>query len=140
MTRASLSSRRPQVPGEMYQTAARRHTLELLKNERRYLTAAAIHRLLKPKTPKLALSTIYRTLEALQETGAVTSRSDSSGEASYIFCGEAHHHHAICRNCGHVDEVDCDAMDAFATALLKKQSFELADHSLEFYGLCARCR
>jgi Fur family ferric uptake transcriptional regulator len=140
VTRASLSNRRPPASGEMYQTAARRYTLELLKSEQRYLTAAAIHRLLKPKAPKLALSTIYRTLEALQETGTVTSRTDSGGEASYIFCGEEHHHHAICRNCGHVDEVDCDAMDAFAAALLEKQSFALADHSLEFYGLCARCR
>lgn len=124
----------------MYQTAARRETLELLKGERRYLTAAAIHRLLKPGKPKLALSTVYRTLEALRETGTVTSRIDEKGETSYIYCGDKHHHHAICRKCGHVDEVDCDAMDAFATALLRKQSFTLDDHSIEFYGLCARCR
>jgi Fur family transcriptional regulator, ferric uptake regulator len=127
-------------PRTMYQTAARKQTLELLKSERRYLTATAIHRLLKPRAPKLALSTIYRTLEALQESGTVTNRVDSNGEASYIYCGEQHHHHAIYRGCGHVDEVDCNAIGAFATALLDKQSFRLDDHSIEFYGLCARCR
>jgi Fur family transcriptional regulator, ferric uptake regulator len=123
----------------MYQTAARKHTLALLKSERRYLTAATIYHLLKPASPKLALSTIYRTLEALREGGTVSSRVDEHGEASYIYCGEKHHHHAICKQCGHVDEVDCDAIDAFTTALLNKQSFRLDDHSIEFYGLCVRC-
>ena len=124
----------------MYQTAARKRTLELLQSERRYLTAAAIHRTLKPHAPKLALSTIYRTLEALQESGAITSRIDEHGEASYIYCGERHHHHAICRTCGHVDEIDCDAIGIFAAALLEKQGFRLDDHSIEFFGECARCR
>lgn len=123
----------------MYRTAARKHTLELLKSERRYLTAATIYRMLKPDAPKLALSTVYRTLEALREGGSVTSRVDEHGEASYIHCGEQHHHHAICRECGHVDEVDCDAVDVLTVTLLEKQSFRLDDHSVEFYGLCARC-
>lgn len=124
----------------MYQTAARKQTLELLKSERRYLTAAAIHRILKPQAPKLALSTVYRTLETLCEGGTISNRIDENGEANYIYCGENHHHHAICRQCGHVDEINCDAMTAFAAALLEKQSFLLTDHAIEFRGLCARCR
>jgi Fur family ferric uptake transcriptional regulator len=124
----------------LYATSTRRAIIELLMSERRYLTASSIFRLLKGENPKLALSTVYRTLEFLAEQGSVSSRTEASGEASYVYCTDDHHHHAICKVCGHVDEVDCDAMDQFKSALLKGQSFVLDDHSIEFYGRCARCR
>ena len=124
----------------LYTTSTRRAVVDCLRRERRYLTAAAIYRLLKEENPKLALSTVYRTLELLADLGTVSARTEPSGEASYVFCTDDHHHHAICRSCGNVDEVDCDAMDRFKNALLKQQSFALDDHSIKFYGLCARCR
>lgn len=123
-----------------YTTSTRRAIVELLSRERRYLSAATIHRLLKMDNPKAALSTVYRTLERLADLGTVSSRTEPGGEASYVFCTDDHHHHAICRSCGHVDEVDCDAMERFKGALLSQQAFELDEHSLEFYGRCARCR
>lgn len=124
----------------VYETSTRRAVVELLKTEQRYLSAGAIYRLLRALNPKLALSTVYRTLELLTERGSVSSRIDPSGEASYVFCTDDHHHHAICTACGHVDEVDCDAMDAFRSALLAQQSFALDEHAIEFFGRCARCR
>ena len=99
-----------------------------------------IYKLLKTDHPKIALSTIYRTLDLLLEKGAVSSRPEGAGETSYVFCTEEHHHHAICTTCGHVDEVDCGAMDQFRAALLAQQAFALDDHSVEFYGRCARCQ
>jgi len=124
----------------VYATSTRRAVLDLLKAERRYLSAGAIFRLLKAANPKLALSTVYRTLELLAELGTVSARTDPSGEIAYVACTDDHHHHAICRGCGHVDEVDCDAIERFRSALLANQSFALDEHSIEFYGLCARCR
>ncbi|GAC1441048.1 MAG: Fur family transcriptional regulator [Vulcanimicrobiaceae bacterium] len=130
----------PQPVRAVYETSTRRAVLELLKNEQRYLTAAAIFRMLRGRNAKLALSTVYRTLEVLTERGTVSSRTDPSGEASYVFCTDDHHHHAICTACGHVDEVDCDAMDAFRSALLAQQAFVLDEHAIEFFGRCVRCR
>jgi Fur family ferric uptake transcriptional regulator len=124
----------------LYATSTRRAIVDLLRSERRYLTAAAIHRALKDRIPKLALSTVYRTLETLHELGTVSNRTEPSGESSYVFCTEDHHHHAVCTVCGHVDEVDCDAMEQFKKALLAHQSFALDEHAIEFYGRCARCR
>jgi Fur family ferric uptake transcriptional regulator len=124
----------------LYATATRRAILELLKQEQRYLTAAAIYAGLKDANPKLALSTVYRTLELLEELGTVSERSEASGESSYVFCSDQHHHHALCTVCGHVDDVDCAAMEQFKATLLANQSFLLDEHSVEFYGRCARCR
>jgi len=128
-------------PGRvLYATAARRAILELLKREQRYLTAGSVYLLLKDANPKLALSTVYRTLELLESLGTVSSRSEASGESSYVHCSDEHHHHALCTVCGHVDDVDCAAMEQFKATLLAKQSFLLDEHSVEFYGRCADCR
>lgn len=123
----------------IYTTSTRRSILDLLKREKRYLTANVIFKLLKVDKPKMALSTIYRTLELLTDLGAVSKRTEDAGEISYVYCTEEHHHHAICTSCGHVDEVDCGAMDQFKATLLAQQAFKLDDHSVEFYGRCARC-
>jgi Fur family ferric uptake transcriptional regulator len=83
---------------------------------------------------------VYRTLEFLQRLGTVSSRTEASGETAYVYCTDDHHHHAICTVCGHVDEVDCDAMESFKSALLRNQSFALDEHAIEFYGRCSNCR
>jgi len=134
MTHAAKPARTP------YATATRRAILELLKAEQRYLSAASLYASLKDAHPKLALSTVYRTLELLESLGTVSSRSEASGESSYVYCSDEHHHHALCTVCGHVDDVDCAAMEQFKATLLANQAFLLDEHSVEFYGRCARCR
>lgn len=124
----------------VYSTSARRKIAELLRNERRYLSAAAIYRILRTQNGRLALSTVYRTLDMLAATGVVSSRADATGELSFVYCHDGHHHHAICTKCGHVDDVSCDAVDQFRAALLQEQAFELDEHAIEFFGRCARCR
>jgi Fur family ferric uptake transcriptional regulator len=124
----------------VYATSALRAIVDLLQREKRYLSAAAIFRSLRSAAAPVALSTVYRTLERLVVLGTVSSRTDQSGEATYVFCGERHHHHAICRVCGHVDDVDCEAMDVFRLTLSAQKSFDLDDHAIEFFGRCARCR
>lgn len=99
----------------LYATRSRRAVLELLRRERRYLTASEIHRRLAVDQPKLAISTIYRTLEMLEGLGTIARRADPDGEASFVYCGERPHHHAVCRVCGRVDEVACDAIDESAS-------------------------
>lgn len=125
----------------IYSTSPRRAILGLLQSERRYLTATEIHKLLQRRRQRLALTTVYRTLQLLVNLGAVTNRSEGGGEAAYLFCAnDEHHHHAICTKCGHVEEVNCRVIDDFKQLLLARQSFALDDHSIEFYGRCAACR
>lgn len=125
----------------IYSTLPRRAILGLLQSEHRYLTAAEIHKLLQRRRQRLALTTVYRTLQLLVKLGAVTNRSEGGGEAAYLFCAnDEHHHHAICTKCGHVEEVNCRVMDDFKQLLLARQSFALEDHSMELYGRCAACR
>lgn len=123
-----------------YLTAARRKIAAVLQEERRYLTARAVMAKLKRTMPTLAKSTVYRTLELLESTGTVMSRAEPDGETSYVWCRPAHHHHAICRNCGCVTDVDCAAIGALNQRLFEEVGFEVDGHTIELFGYCARCR
>ena len=124
-----------------YATKPREQIAEILNVEPRFLSAAEIHHRLEAGGAKVSLSTVYRTLEHLQSKGTVTARVDDRGEASFMLCAPArHHHHAICRVCGRVEDVDCAATDVFAQSLRALHGFELDGHDMEFFGTCRQCR
>jgi Fur family transcriptional regulator, ferric uptake regulator len=124
-----------------YVTRPREEIASVLRRERRFLSAAEIYEQLKRMRARVALSTVYRTLERLREKGEVSERVDASGEVSYMLCEPSkHHHHAICRKCSRVEDVDCDLVDAFARSLRKTHGFAIDDHAMEFFGRCRQCR
>lgn len=122
----------------LYQTASRRKITELLQKEHRYMTASAIFEAVKRLIPKLAKSTVYRTVDLLEEEGLLMSRVQPDGETSYIY-HVAHHHHAICRFCGYVADIGCGAIEAISRRL-REQGFEVDGHSIELSGRCGACR
>jgi Fur family ferric uptake transcriptional regulator len=123
-----------------YSTRSREQIAAILRRERRYLSASDIYDLLKRARARVSLSTIYRTLDLLQAKGEASSRVDERGEATYVVCAPTHHHHAICRKCGKVEELDCQALERIAGELRSHHGFELDDHEMEFFGTCAACR
>jgi len=124
-----------------YVTRPREWIASILQREPRFLSAAEIHQRLKLAGAPVSLSTVYRTLERLRLKGDVTARTDAECEAAYMLCEPAHHHHhAICSDCGLVEDVDCDAMDQLTESLRALHGFELDGHSMEFFGRCRSCR
>jgi Fur family ferric uptake transcriptional regulator len=119
-------------------TRQRRQIIAALRGARRYLTAQELYERLRARRPRMGLATIYRTLEALRERGLVSMNSSKLGEAAYLWCQSEHHHHAICKRCGRVDEVPCKTLSKYER-ILSRSGFALTDHRLEFFGLCARC-
>jgi Fur family ferric uptake transcriptional regulator len=123
-----------------YVTRPREQIAGILRAEKRYLSAGEIHERLSRAHAKVALSTVYRTLERLQAKGEIVARADATGDSTYVLCPGAHHHHAICRICGRVEDVNCDAIEGLAGALRAHHGFELEGHAMEFFGRCATCR
>ena len=124
-----------------YVTRPREWIASVLAREPRFLSAAEIHQRLKRSGARVSLSTVYRSLDRLQAKGEVTARPDAQGEATYMLCEPArHHHHAICSQCGRVEDVDCAAIEQFAQSLRALNGFELNGHAMEFFGRCRTCR
>ena len=124
-----------------YVTRPRERITSILRGGQRFLSAAEIHRSLERAKAKVALSTVYRTLEHLLAKGDVTVRLDEAGESTYMLCEPTHHHHhAICTACGKVEDVDCTAVEQFSDSLRAHNGFELSEHTMEFRGKCGTCK
>src|ERR1700734_3751587 len=69
-------------------------------------------------------STIYRTLELLEQLGMVTHTHLGHGAPRYHLAAEAEHVHLVCSECGRVTQVGPDAVQALVTALADHHGFE----------------
>lgn len=123
-----------------YATKPREQISAILQREQRYLTAAQIYELLRRGRMRASLSTVYRTLDLLTSMREASARVDERGETTYVSCALSHHHHAVCRRCGKVQDVPCEAVDSVSEALRRRHGFELDEHEMEFFGTCAACR
>jgi Fur family ferric uptake transcriptional regulator len=86
------------------------------------------------------VSTVYRTLELLEEIGLVTHTHLGHGAPSYHLAAEAQHVHLVCRQCERVTQVDPAAVGPLVTALDLEQGFEADVAHLTVFGKCAECR
>ena len=95
---------------------------------------------------EVPLSSLYRTLAVLEESGVVTHHLGAKGLTRYEL-GEwltGHHHHLVCIGCGAVDDIEIPAAQEESVRELVRQiaamaAFDPSDHALEIEGTCARC-
>jgi len=120
-------------------TTQRKAIVSRFARLRRYVTPQELHTALARSRPRIGLATVYRTLEVLARIGAAVREPGEHGEAAYLFCAPAHHHHAVCVQCGNVDDVPCGPVERFARTLSQRLRFQLRRHRLEFYGVCRDC-
>jgi len=86
------------------------------------------------------ISTIYRTLELLEQLGLVTHTHLGHGAPRYHMAAEADHVHLVCSTCGRITQVPPDAVEALVTALDENNGFQTDLGHLTVYGRCATCR
>lgn len=115
----------------------------LLENEEAHLSAEDVYLLVKDKAPEIGLATVYRTLELLSDLQIIHKLNFGDGVARYEFRAEDskhHHHHLICLNCGTVDEIKEDWLEAVEKRVEDTFGFKILDHHLMFHGICHRCK
>lgn len=86
------------------------------------------------------ISTVYRTLELLEELGLVTHAHLGHGAPVYHLAAEADHIHLVCRDCGSVIEVSPEEADGLAGRLDTDHGFETDLRHLTVFGRCRDCR
>lgn len=113
--------------------------LGVLRGRGGFLSAQDIHTQLRSSGQKIGLATVYRVLQALQDSGDIDALRNESGEVTYRHCSSAkHHHHLVCRECGDTVEVEGPAMERWADSVAAKHGYTDVSHTLEFFGLCGR--
>ncbi len=120
-------------------TVARRAVLEtLLAEPDSHLSADELADRIHRDHPSIHLSTVYRTVEFLTDTGILTEVRVGHGPSSYHFATDAHHH-AVCDVCGSEVELPADLFEAVTTRLRDEHGFESDPHHLTITGTCAAC-
>lgn len=86
------------------------------------------------------ISTIYRTLELLEQLQLVKHTHLGHKPPTYHLAAEAEHVHLVCRGCGEVYDVHPAVAAALVDNLERDHGFETDVQHLTVYGLCRRCR
>ncbi len=86
------------------------------------------------------ISTVYRTLELLEELGMVTHTHLGHGAPTYHLAAEADHIHLVCRGCGEVGEVRPELAESLVKGLDDEFGFEADVRHLTVFGRCRDCR
>ena len=85
------------------------------------------------------LSTVYRTLELLEQLGMVTHTHLGHGAPTYHPASTQDHLHLVCRDCGRTVEVEGPAVERWAQGVAAEHGFVDVSHTVEVFGTCAGC-
>jgi Fur family transcriptional regulator, ferric uptake regulator len=84
------------------------------------------------------VTTVYRTLELLEELGFVRHAHLGHGPPSYR-PSEDQHIHVVCHTCGKVTDADPAVVDDLAGRLRAADGFELDRAHFTVFGRCRTC-
>ncbi len=119
-------------------TPARRALVSALLSSHSHATAEDLAEIVQRSHPDVHQSTIYRTLDALEELGIVDHVHLGHGRAVYHLADDPHQH-LVCEACGHVLEVPDAIFADLATQLQERFAFTLRPNHFAVLGRCEDC-
>jgi len=121
-------------------TPQREMILSVLHDVEGFATAEEIYERVSAITSSVDISTVYRTLELLQDFHLVASVDPGDGQRRYELLGlHGQHFHLICLSCGKIIGVKPDVVEGLATELRETYGFEIDLEHLSIPGLCKAC-
>jgi Fur family ferric uptake transcriptional regulator len=122
-------------------TRARRAVCEVVATSHDdHLSAADIYDRARQTTgTRLDRSTVYRTLEALEETGLLAHSHLGHGPSVYHLAEDAGHQHLICRQCGATTTLPEVEADRLARTITAATDFVADLNHFALSGLCGEC-
>ena len=123
-------------------TAQREAILRTLYDHPDHFTPENLYLLVKEKYPQLntGITTVYRTLNLLEENKLATSISFGIQGKKFELGNKPHHDHMICEVCGTIVEFEDPQIEALQQQIAKAHGFKLTNHLMQLYGVCQRCQ
>lgn len=85
-------------------------------------------------------STVYRTLNLLQEAGLIRKVARAHDREVYEHdYGYPQHDHLICKKCGDMIEFPNEMISGFLEDIAAEHGFRMSGHRLEVEGICSKC-
>lgn len=120
-------------------TEARRSLAALIADQDGHFTAAELVAAGRANHLGVGRATVFRTLDALEEIGAIERLDLPSGAHAYVGCEPAHHHHVVCSRCGRTSEIDDAGLRSVVREVGRQTGYRVDEHRLELFGLCPAC-
>ena len=121
-------------------TSQRALILEIIRKEPGHLDADEIYRRARARQPRLSLSTVYRTLQALKKLDLVEELHFDETHHHYELKPSAEHHHLVCLGCGKVVEFHNPLSRYIKRNVAEARDFDIANTEISITGYCSRCR
>ncbi|MEU6665621.1 transcriptional repressor [Streptomyces sp. NPDC046727] len=133
----SVGERRPTWRSTRQRTAV----LRALHDCHDFVSARELHARLVMTGTTVGLTTVYRTLRALEREGHVDVVRERTGERLYRpRPADGHRHYLVCRQCGLSLAVEAEAVERWADGVAAATGFAEIEHTVELTGICDRCR
>jgi Fur family transcriptional regulator, ferric uptake regulator len=120
-------------------TPQRQLILEAVARSRGHISVDQVYRQVAQDYPDLNITTVYRTLELLEELGYVRHTHFHGDRAQYQRTDEPAHHHLVCTACGRDQELDLSVLEPFEAELRRRYGFEADLSHAAIIGLCRTC-
>ena len=121
-------------------TPQRTLILKVLVERGGHLTAEEIHEHAQQDYPFLNLSTVYRTLDVLQDVGVVVETDLGGGRREFELTGRGQHHHLVCERCGRIIQIDGEVLQPLRDLLAAQHGFEARLDHFAIFGICRECQ
>jgi Fur family transcriptional regulator, ferric uptake regulator len=120
-------------------TPQRRTLVEVLVGSDGHVTGVELVDRCRAMDPGTTASTIYRTLDVLEEIGLVRHSHGQDGREEFHVLPLTEHGHLRCEVCGSTWEIDADEAGRLTTSLAQDRQFRVNLSHLTIVGRCAEC-
>jgi Fur family transcriptional regulator, ferric uptake regulator len=120
-------------------TTPRVEIVKILLASDEHLSADDIAERVQAAHPSVATSTVYRTLETLEQLGVIDHVHVAHGRAHYHLAERDPHQHLACTVCGAIIEAPAALLDDVAARVRRELGFELEAHHSALIGRCREC-
>jgi Fur family transcriptional regulator, ferric uptake regulator len=120
-------------------TPQRRTLVEVLARTDGHVTGAELVERCRAVDPSTIPSTVYRTLDVLEELGLVRHGHGADGREEFHVLPDAEHGHLHCSACGETWELRAAEAGSLVRALRAARGFKVDLSHVTIVGRCADC-
>lgn len=105
-----------------------------------HISAEAVYEAVRADIGSISRRSVYDSVGVLTETGLLRRIQPAASVARYEARVGDNHHHAVCRSCGRLTDVDCAAGPAPCLVAADDAGYEIVEAEVIYWGACPGCR
>jgi Fur family peroxide stress response transcriptional regulator len=121
-------------------TPQRTAICELLTTSEEHPTASMIYADLKSRFPSMSLATVYNTLDALVEIGAINALGQAGDDTVHYDADTEPHVNLACLSCNKIVDIPSEHVAHLDAEITAASGYKLLGARVLYYGLCPDCQ